>query len=296
MISETGRLYFTTQHIRDYHKYDLEENSLIEVVVARIARQELINLMLWSCWSSKERYCLIADRGNPLDGSGTGDTRTVQSLADEVTGTAMEQWEAQGRGVGHRMQFSYLPDLPKVFVGPRSDWNCRGEAQSTSSNTQRRLLSRWMRRAIELNTGVSFETWLKPFNQHLTNHSQSGTSLANCARSRRIRMAQVRVITRYQQNPFDLRPPKVGSRQLTDSHLGPPGTSWDWDGIPLASDLPPERHLRVVLLDASTQYLSAIRGAEIHARLRLAWQVDHMTHVAKSCDVSCSKHGKSKTV
>ena len=87
-----------------------------------------------------------------------------------------------------------------------------------------------MRRAIELNTGVSFETWLKPFNQHLTNHSQSGTSLANCARSRRIRMAQVRVITRYQQNPFDLRPPKVGSRQLTDSHLGP-GTSWDLLGL-----------------------------------------------------------------
>ena len=41
---------------------------------------------------------MIADRGNPLDGSGTGDTRTVQSLADEVTGTAMEQWEAQGMG------------------------------------------------------------------------------------------------------------------------------------------------------------------------------------------------------
>lgn len=46
VISETGRLYFTTQHIPDYHKYDLEENSLIEVVVARIARQDLINLML----------------------------------------------------------------------------------------------------------------------------------------------------------------------------------------------------------------------------------------------------------
>ena len=44
-------------------------------------------------------------------------------------------------------------------------------------------------------------------------------------------MAQVRVITRYQQNPFDLRPPKVGSRQLTDSHLGP-GTSWDLLGPP----------------------------------------------------------------
>ena len=43
----------------------------------------------WSClvanelindFSAQERYCLIADRGNPLDGSGTGDTRTVHSL------------------------------------------------------------------------------------------------------------------------------------------------------------------------------------------------------------------------
>lgn len=31
-------------------------------------------------WRMAERYCLIADRGNPLDGSGTGDTRTVRVI------------------------------------------------------------------------------------------------------------------------------------------------------------------------------------------------------------------------
>eukprot|EP00434_Breviolum_minutum_P007151 symbB.v1.2.006312.t1/scaffold354.1/size221495/7 len=31
-------------------------------------------------WRMAERYCLIADRGNPLDGTGTGDTRTVRVI------------------------------------------------------------------------------------------------------------------------------------------------------------------------------------------------------------------------
>eukprot|EP00913_Durusdinium_trenchii_P033803 g31642.t1 len=31
-------------------------------------------------WRMAERYCLIVDRGNPLDGTGTGDTRTVRVI------------------------------------------------------------------------------------------------------------------------------------------------------------------------------------------------------------------------
>ena len=82
--------------------------------------------------AAQERYCLIADRGNPLDGTGTGDTRTV--------------------------------------------WNLKFVMQLIS------YISSYHFHSFPVKTP-----------------------------------SEVRVITRYQQNPFDLRPPKAWNKNSASS-------------------------------------------------------------------------------